>query len=559
MKNSSKKKFPQNNLKLISRKRQFFLSKININQKPTLKKYLTQFFESPKKFFVSKYSNKEIIINKLKSPSDFYEIPIPHHLLKYLKRRKTKVAQEIIHPEIKEEMQKLVSKYSRGNSKKIREISETKKDKDDKKEISEQEIEDIFNTFKMIRKINENNVNNFITEDEYAKLLNDNKKENENETEKNDINNINNIINEDKKDPNFNRNKKNLIRSKSSFSSENTKRAVKDIILSSKMIKVKDKNINNSKDKNYKEISIPKINNQKNQTSQPFASVFDEVIPNKIISQKNNEDYIYTTNSQNSTLYKTRNKTFRTKLKNTLNSLHRVQSTGNLNSKLLQKQLQYSLNLNNNQIFNHEFLKKLSSQEKALENNTKYNYSISNLLKLMSKKINKDNGDLVLGQLDDYRIQKDIKNKLENLMKTVNPENHYNWEHNLRNDEKENIEGYKKIYLNENKNKEIVRNPYNISNRSKSGKILGEYDEEYIKKNVPKLAYKKFIKDTFNVKGNLDGLIIEGKNLLKHEQDLIKKIKGKKLVIKYDNNYKDKDINDTLFAYNIHINKFIKP
>ena len=66
-----------------------------------------------------------------------------------------------------------------------------------------------------------------------------------------------------------------------------------------------------------------------------------------------------------------------------------------------------------------------------------------------------------------------------------------------------------------------MRNPYNISNRSISGKILEEYDEEYIKKNVPKLAYKKFIKDTFNVKGNLDGLIIEGKNLLKHEQDLI--------------------------------------
>ena len=59
----------------------------------------------------------------------------------------------------------------------------------------------------------------------------------------------------------------------------------------------------------------------------------------------------------------------------------------------------------------------------------------------MSKKINKDNGDLVLGQVDDYIIQKDIKNKLENLMKTVNPENHYNWEHNLRNDEKENIMG----------------------------------------------------------------------------------------------------------------------
>ena len=79
-----------------------------------------------------------------------------------------------------------------------------------------------------------------------------------------------------------------------------------------------------------------------------------------------------------------------------------------------------------------------------------------------------------------------------------------------------------------------------------------------IKKNVPKLAYKKCIKDTFNVKGNLDGLIIEGKNLLKHEQDLIKKIKGKKFLINYNNLLKEKDINDELYAYNIHINKYIK-
>ena len=565
MKNTDKKQFQENYIKINPKKRQLFLSKINIKQKPVLKKYLTQFFETPQKFFVSKFSNKEIILNKFKSPSEIYELPIPQQLLKYYKRRKSKADQELNDPSLKGQIKKMVSNYYRRRRQRkiLKQNSETQKDKEDKKEISEQEIDDIFNTFEIVRKINKNKINNFVTKDKYMNLINNSKKDKEKE-EKNETENNNINIIEEEKEINTNRNKKILMRNKSSFTNRNTQSVFKNRILSSKIAKFHEKFINNSKDNKNKELSIPKINNRNNKNnknSSPFASVFDEVIPNKTLALKN-DDYMFTINSQNSTLYKTRNnKTFRSKLKSALNNFKRVQSTGNLNNELLQKQFQYSLNLNNknNQTFNHEFLKKLASQEKSLDNNTKYNYNISNLLKLMSKKIKKNKGDLMLGQLDDYRIQKDLKNKLENLMKTVCPENHYNWELNLRNGEKENIEEYKKIYLKNNTNKEIARNPYNISNRSKSGKMLGEYDEEYIKQNVPKFAYKKFIKDTFNAKGNLDGLSVEGKNLLKHEQSLIKKIKGKKMMINYDNIYKDKDINDTLFVYNLHINKFIKP
>ena len=55
-------------------------------------------------------------------------------------------------------------------------------------------------------------------------------------------------------------------------------------------------------------------------------------------------------------------------------------------------------------------------------------------------------------------------------------------------------------------------------------------------------------------KGNFSGLLIEGKNLLKCEKDLIKQIKGKKYLINYNSSLQEKDINDVLYTYNININ-----
>ena len=569
MQNSIEKKDLEKNINSNSntnpKKKQLLLSKINIKEKPILKKYLTQYFETPQKFFVSKFKNKQIILNKFKSPLETFELPIPLRLLKRYKRRKSKVAQLFNDTTMKEQMAEMASLYNNNSKERkrlLREISENK-NKEDKREINDQEIQKIFMAFENVRKINQKKINKIITKNEYVDLMLWNKNENEN----GDYNNNNNIKgneNENEKNNNNIIEEKNegiadvkikkLIKSKSSFFNWNLKNDIENKIISSKIIKYQNKN--NSTSKNYRELSMPKLSSQKNRNSPVFKSIFDEINPQKTVLFKN-DDYNSTINSQYSTLYKTKNQTFRPRLKSTLNQFHK-ENVKEKNDILLQKQSKYVLDLNN-QVFKKEILKKLASQEKALQNNTKYNRKFSNLLKILSKNVQKEEGDLILGQIDDYRIFKDIKFKLNNLMKNVCPENHYKWENELRKEKSDNDIEYIKINNVNNHNREITRNPYNISNRSKNRKIFKEYDEQYIRRNVPKTAYRKFVKDIYNVKGNLEGLIIEGQDLLKCEQDLIKNMKGKKVLINFKSSLKDKDFNDELYAYNIHINKYSKP
>ena len=550
------------------KKKQLLLSKINIREKPILKIYLTQYFETPQKFFVSKFKNKQIILNKFKSPLETFELPLPLRLLKRYKRRKSKAAQLFNDTTMKEQMAEMASLYNNNSKERkrlLREIAENK-NKEDKREINDQEIQKMFMAFETVRKINKTRINNFITKNEYVDLMHLNKNENENAECNNNKNNIkvidneteknsNNII-EEKNEGNVDAKIKKLIKSKSSFFNRNAKNDIENRIISSKINKYHEKNNNNLNNKNYRVLSMPKISSQKNRNSPVFKSIFDEINPQRTAIIKN-EDYNSTLNSQYSTLYKTRNKTFRSRLKNTLN-IFQKEKAKEKNDILLQKQSQYVLDINN-QIFKKEILKKLVSQEKALQHNTKYNNKFSNLLNILSKNLQKEKGDLMLGQTDDYRILKDIKSKLNNLMKNVCPENHYKWENELRKEKNDDNVEYIKINNVNNHNKEITRNPYNLSNRSKNGKIFKEYDEQYIRKNVPKTAYRKFIKDINNVNSNLEGLIIEGQDLLKCEQDLIKNMKGKKVLINFKSSLIDKDCNDALYAYNIHINKYSKP
>ena len=565
MQNSIEKKDLEKNTNSNTnpKKKQLLLSKINIREKPILKKYLTQYFETPQKFFVSKFKNKQIILNKFKSPLETFELPIPLRLLKRYKRRKSKAAQLFNDTTMKEQMAEMISLYNNNSKERkrlLREISETK-NKEDKREINDQEIQKIFMAFEKVRKINQKKINNFITKNEYVDIMHMNKNENENEDNNNNIKgnenenekNNNNII-EEKNEGIGDVKIKKFIKSKSSFFNWNLKNDIENRIISSKIIKYQNKN--NSTSKNYRELSMPKLSSQKKRNSPVFKSIFDEINPQRTVLFKN-DDYNSTINSQYSTLYKTKNKTFRPRLKSTLNQFHK-ENAKEKNDILLQKQSQYVLDINN-QVFKKEILKKLASQEKSLQNNTKYNRKFSNLLKILSKNVQKEEGDLILGQIDDYRIFKDIKFKLNNLMKNVCPENHYKWENELRKEKSDNNIEYIKINNINNHNREITRNPYNISNRSKNGKIFKEYDEQYIRRNVPKTAYRKFVKDIYNVKGNLEGLIIEGQDLLKCEQDLIKNMKGKKVLINFKSSLKDKDFNDELYAYNIHINKYSKP
>ena len=255
--------------------------------------------------------------------------------------------------------------------------------------------------------------------------------------------------------------------------------------------------------------------------------------------------------SQYSTLYRTHKKTFRTKLKNTLNKFEEIKDNKKQldNKNLLQKQNQYILNINN-KLITKELKKKLASQEKALTSNSSYEKKINNMVNFLSRRLNKNKSDIMMATTDDYRTNKDIKAKLTKLMKKAFPEYNYKWKNDLRNTEREKCA----FKLNKYNGQQISRNPFYISKSSRNEKIFTKTEDEYIKNNVPKTTYRKFIKEIRNVKGNLNELLIEGQNLLKYEQDLIKQIKGKKVIINYDNTFQDRDLTEALYAYNINVN-----
>ena len=536
---------------------QLILHKINLKEKPRYKKYIKQFFENPKKFFTSNYANKIIIMNKFKSPEELFELPLPPNLLRRYKR-KNKGVQLINDTSMKEQLDDMVSVYNNQTKKKrkiyfdIKKDKEDKRDKRDKREITDEEIQKIFNAFENVRNINKNRINNFITKNEYVDLIYKNKSYNEINTEKK-----NDEINEptqEKNNININNNNDNiklkkLIKSKSSLAIRSRNDLTKDDlskkIISAKIVKFSDKiNINFNTNKSN-DIVIPKLPSKLIKKSGTFVSIFDE-------KNNNNNNYI-TTNSQHSTLYKTRNKSFLSNIKNTYNKNLESKSLLNKEQLFLEKQYQYTLDINSNTL-RKEFAKKLLSQEKALNHNKKLGNKNNNMMDFLSNKLHKEKDSLILAQVDDYRIMKDIKHKLQNLIELNRPEFNYKWKNHLRNSCDDCH--YDKINNNDiQKEREIIRNPFSTKCRANSvDKKFGEAEKKYIKKNIRRNDYRKFVKDLCMSKGNFSGLLIEGKNLLKCEKDLIKQIKGKKYLINYNSSLQEKDINDVLYTYNININ-----
>ena len=371
---SSFKKSDSKNKSLSKPKRlQLILSKINIKEKPNLKKYLTQFFDNPDKFFTSVYSNKKIIMNKFKSSKDLFELPLPKRLQKKYKGRQNKAIQLLNDNSMKEHFVEITSAYNNSKDRKRKENIETKKDKEDKREINDQEINKIFNIFETVRNINKNRINNFITKNQYVDMMY--KTKNINEEEKDNDNEKNEILIEDLNEQNSGKKKK-FIKSKSTSDIRNNKDGKENKIMSSKVIKFQDQ-INNYTNNNINpksEITIPKITNSPNKNLVPFKSIFEK--PNSqrnLINKK--EEFISSLNSQYSTLYKSRNKTAWSNLKNVFNKYPQTQSAINPEKLLLKKQSQYILDNKNKTI------KKVPKIQKM-----KYSLSIPTRIRFYSKK-----------------------------------------------------------------------------------------------------------------------------------------------------------------------------
>lgn len=143
--------------------------------------------------------------------------------------------------------------------------------------------------------------------------------------------------------------------------------------------------------------------------------------------------------------------------------------------------------------------------------------------------------DLLMESIDSFRMKKEAMQYLQTINEYKKNHNKYNWAITLR--KGKHWKGTRKDYINLGSNQhpiwstkieklpvinETVRKP-NVSFRD-SKTLENESTELYIKTNP-------FLKEYMNKTLNMADLEVKGRNLLKVEQDNIKKIKGKKRIV----------------------------
>jgi hypothetical protein len=190
-------------------------------------------------------------------------------------------------------------------------------------------------------------------------------------------------------------------------------------------------------------------------------------------------------------------------------------------NKLMLRQTQY-LPIDTDKTITNKFANILSLQENTFLLNDKNRTSQSKINKYISLKIKKAKNKLLLLENECYRPNLEIKKKLNNAQLKLHPEKIYDW--------------YKDLHCSENyflthgrlPTVEIIRNPINMKKTDVHSRFLEK--NEYLKKNLPKNIYNKMIKDFKNVQKNYDALCVTGINLLKFENDIFKKLKGRKII-----------------------------
>ena len=137
-----------------SRKKEYTIEKIKLNEKPKIRKYLKEFFQNPNNYFNDQFDNKQLIIGKAKTTK--FEVPVP----KRYQRRRNRVKTRVVHIN-NESLSDQISLFNekRRNFKGTIESSL----KEGQRYINDREINDIFKAFEKVREINKTKNKDFIT------------------------------------------------------------------------------------------------------------------------------------------------------------------------------------------------------------------------------------------------------------------------------------------------------------------------------------------------------------------------------------------------------------
>jgi len=478
--------------------KEFMLKKIQLSNYPKLKTKLNTFFTDIDKYFETSFEDKYIIVGKKSKNSRLGSSLDASGKSKNRKlvRRMSVKASNIMKSSTDSQKylvnnQKLLSSNVTEDNKRKNFTSHDENIlRPGQRFIDDSEIEQIFNIFKEVRKMN--------------KSKNDSVKT-QKELDKSKISIIFNSKYSQKNKSNNNSNKF-LINLKRNNIKKN-------------FYTVKNNKANNNKlNKNFfsdDENANSHMNDMGNyKTHSTFYSIKDDYsIRNKYLNTENNDNNTFVNKSRN----------------NSYNILKE--------KKLMKKQNQY-ISMELDTPFKNKMAHILTLQEKSLINGKKNNNIQSHINNYISSKTKKSKSNLLIMQEDNYRPNIEIKLKLHNLQKKLNPDKFYNWFKDLHSSHK-NLHPYE--YM---PNIETIRNPkimknFNSPNFTEKNK--------YMKKIIPKKYLRDFNNDLKNANKNYESLIVEGVDLLQLENDLFKKLKGRKIITDFErimspSNLKSKNI-----------------
>ena len=504
---STNNKITPNKIRLL------LLRKIKLKNFPELNTNLKDYFWTKEKYFKPKSEKYNILIGKKNDKKTI----IPYINKKKLERRNTKNFYNFDKKFLNNPKISLANNNSNNsfyNNKKIN--SPNKKEyglKLGQRYITDFELEDIFNNFRKIHTLNKKKTYNFISSKEYS------------------YNNSFKILNKTASNfDHFMRGKDCLdigeLKEKQLFSpkKDNVNNINNDYYKTTSTV------LSNSQNKDIKE-HITNESKNNNKVNNNFCSISKIYLLNNPINKDNNRLNI--------------NKKSKT-AKDFYNFKTVKEKNISLRNKLIKKQDQFLLNskeeikLSPNKTQRTIFAKLLANQEQTLSKTTK-NRKNNSIYNLISKKTHRTREKLLMTNINSFRVKNELKDQFCMLNTKIQPEHSYKWINSLRD-----ISNINKTNEN-NINAYIIRDPYCKTININSNKNLTN------KKN--NILFKKLIDETNKINNNLEGMCINGKNLLKAEYDHIKSMKNKKIINNFEKFLPVDDVNDILFADKKYINK----
>ena len=507
-----------------SRSKLFLVKKIKLKKFPELSKNLKTFFWDRDKYFQQNYKNYYILVGNRQNKKTKTSIGNKRKI----ERRKTRRFMNMVfNPNEKKSNESKVNTSpndkQRGIPKNIKETGL----KIGQKYINDFELEDLFNAFKTVQKLNKKRSNNFLFPNQY---LDKNSSITASKTS-------NKYLYDKKSSKNFD--SKNLKDIENRIASSG--RGRKDINLSNKKSNKSElnNNINNeyyktistfTSIKNIKDIENDNLNDSSSKNINNFCSISKMNLLNNPLNIEYNN--------------------FLDKKPKTASNFYNLNSMDekNINSRkrLIKRQNQFLLSPNEEDDISPHKTKRLyyaqilANQEQALSKTSKIKLKINTMYNVVSHKSHKSRENLLMKNIDSYRIKNELKDKFTFLNSKLEPEHIYNWIKDLR-------EETKTIKTNENNtNYYIIRDPFTKKMYNSTIRNIGK------KKNLKQ--YKPLIDEMNNINNNYEGLYIKGKNLLNIEYNQVKSLKNKKILNNYEIYLPTTDVEDILFTDEKYIN-----